>query len=203
MVDARLGALHHWLHLVCAPPGLCTIEPEQMVRALLVQALFSIPRNRLLIEQIWYSRLYRWFVGLQEDVPRWNQAIFSAYREQMLAHELIRDILARVMLQAGREGLLTSEARMCADSCIARWADCSGNAPASRRQRSRESARAPVSRRACDCGLIIDSMIRSAERQRAEEQEALDPADVADEVPAATAVLGQAGQAIVLFDRLD
>ena len=171
-----------------------------MVRALLVQALFSIPRNRQLIEQIWYSRLYRWFVGLQADEPKWKQAIFSVYREQMLAHELIRDILARVMAQAGREGLLTAEARMCADSCIARWADGSGNAMASPRQRSRGSARAPVSWRACDCGLIIDSMIRSAERQRAEEHDAPDPADVADEIPAATEA---PGQAIALFDRPD
>jgi len=109
MIDTALGALHDWLHLVCSPPGCCSIAPEQLVRALLLQALYSIRRNRQLVEQIWYCRLFRWFVGLSFDDPTWNVAIFSTYRGQMLDHEILRQVLVRVLCEANREGLVPAE----------------------------------------------------------------------------------------------
>jgi len=110
MVDSPLEALHDWLHLACPAPAGCSIAPEQLVRALLLQVLYSFRRNRQLIEQVWYSKLFRWFVGIRLDQPKWNQAIFSRYREQLLDHEIIREILVRVLSQASREGLLSAEA---------------------------------------------------------------------------------------------
>jgi transposase len=110
MIDSPLGALHDWLHLTCPAPDDCSIAPEQLVRALLLQVLYSFRRNRQLVEQIWYSKLFRWFVGIRSEQPKWNQAIFSKYREQMLEHEIIREVLVRVLSQASREGLVSAQA---------------------------------------------------------------------------------------------
>jgi len=100
--------------------GRSSIAPEQMVRALLLQVLYSIRRNRQLIEQIWYSRSFRWFVGLRIDEPKWNHAIFSMYREQLLQHEILREVLVRVLSAANREALVSAQALAAGRSELAR-----------------------------------------------------------------------------------
>jgi len=124
LIDSPLGALHDWLALVCSAQGRSSIAPEQMVRALLLQVLYSIRRNRQLIEQIWYSRSFRWFVGLRIDEPKWNHAIFSMYREQLLQHEILREVLVRVLSAANREALVSAQALAAGRSELARgtWA---------------------------------------------------------------------------------
>jgi hypothetical protein len=116
-VDAPLGALHQWLRVDCAPAGRCPIGPEQAVRALLLQFLFAIRRDRQLIDQIWYSMLFRWFVGVRLDETKWSSEVFQSYSQQLLAHEIIRDVLLRGLTEAHREGLLSAQAlsgRRCA-----------------------------------------------------------------------------------------
>jgi transposase len=120
LIDSPLGALHDWLALVCSAQGRSSIAPEQTVRALLLQVLYSIRRNRQLIEQIWYSRSFRWFVGLRIDEPKWNHAIFSMYREQLLQHEILREVLVRVLSAANREGLVSAQAMAAGRSELAR-----------------------------------------------------------------------------------
>jgi len=107
-VDAPLGALHNWLRMVPAVRG--PIGPEQMVRALVLQFLFSIRRDRQLVDQIWYSVLFRWFVGVRVDEPKWDLEVFATYRQQMLHEDAIRDVLLRGLSQAHQERLLSAEA---------------------------------------------------------------------------------------------
>jgi transposase len=152
MIDSPLGALHDWLHLTCPAPVSCSITPEQLVRALLLQVLYSFRRNRQLVEQIWYSKLFRWFVGISGEAPKWNQAIFSMYREQMLEHEIIREVLVRVLSQARREGLVSAEALAAGQSELARFAHDGAIGAGQPRPRGCLAESAPVTRRTCDCG---------------------------------------------------
>ena len=109
-LDAPLGALHQWLRVRGAPAVRCPIGPEQMVRALLLQFLFAIRRDRQLVDQIWYSMLFRWFVGVTLDEPKWDLEVFSSYRQQLLNQDIVREVLLRGLTQAHREGLLSAEA---------------------------------------------------------------------------------------------
>jgi hypothetical protein len=109
-VDAPLAALHAWLRDAAAPAARCTIAPEQMVRALLLQYLFVIRSERQLIDQIWCSVLLRWFVGVRLDEPKWDRDGFSRYRLQMLGKDIVRQMLVRGLTQAHREGLLSARA---------------------------------------------------------------------------------------------
>jgi Transposase domain (DUF772) len=109
VIDAPLGALHQWLQVAGAPAVRCPIGPEQMVRALLLQFLFSIRRDRQLVDQIWYSMLFRWFVGVRLDDPKWELETFSTYRVQMLKQEVVHEVLMRGLTQAHKEGLMSAE----------------------------------------------------------------------------------------------
>jgi transposase len=121
VIDAPLGALHQWLRDVAAPGGRCPIGPEQMVRALLLQFLFVIRRDRQLIDQIWCSVLFRWFVGVGLDEPKWEVEVFSKYRLQMLNKDIVRRVLVRGLAQAHREGLLSSQALAARQSELAQY----------------------------------------------------------------------------------
>jgi len=163
IVDAPLGAYHRWLELVCPCPSRVSIAPAQMMRALLLQWLYSIARNRELIERIWDSKLLRDFVGVQADEVRWNQAAFGDYRRQMLDHEIVRRLLADVVAQAEREGLLGErglDRRHARDwRCVLPELDRAG-------QRRRGPGREPLTRRACDCGLRIEAICEPIEEKR-------------------------------------
>jgi len=110
VIDAPLGALHQWLRTAGTPAVRCPIGPEQMVRALLLQFLFVIRRDRQLVDQIWYSMLFRWFVGLRLDEPKWELESFATFRQQLLKHDIIREVLLRGLSEAHREGLLSGDA---------------------------------------------------------------------------------------------
>jgi hypothetical protein len=109
-IDAPLGALQPWLRSTITQSLRCPISPEQMVRALLLQFLFSIRRDRQLVDQILYSMLFRWFVGIRADGPRWDPEVFATYRQQLLKHEVVRELLLRGLLEANVQGLLSAEA---------------------------------------------------------------------------------------------
>lgn len=74
-----------------------SIAPEQLIRALVLQTLFSIRSERQLIEHLDYNMLYRWFVGLEIDARVWHHSTFSANRERLLKHEVIRGFFERVV----------------------------------------------------------------------------------------------------------
>src|SRR5437867_3492239 len=76
--------------------GRPSIAPEKLLRALLLQVLYTIRSERLLMEQLDYNLLFRWFVGLEMDDPIWNPTVFTKNRERLLAGEIARAFFDRV-----------------------------------------------------------------------------------------------------------
>ena len=86
-----------------------SIPPEQLLRALLVQMLFTVRSERQLMEQLDYNLLFRWFVGLEMDQEVWHHSTFSANRDRFLRHEVIRKFFDRVLQVARANDLLSDE----------------------------------------------------------------------------------------------
>ena len=87
----------------CMPtPGRPSIAPEYILRALLLQVFYSVRSERLLVEQIDYNLLFRWFVGLGMDDAVWNHAVFSKNRDRLLTSEVAQQFFAEVNKQAKR-----------------------------------------------------------------------------------------------------
>jgi transposase len=80
--------------------GRPSIPPERLLRALLLQILYSVRSERMLMEQLDYNLLFRWFVGLEMDEPIWNHAVFSKNRDRLLNQDLARVFFDRVLSQA-------------------------------------------------------------------------------------------------------
>ena len=79
-----------------------------MLRALLLQVLYSIRSERLLVEQLDYNLLFRWFVGLSMDDPVWDHSTFTKNRERLIGSDIARAFFGQVLGQA-REGQLLSD----------------------------------------------------------------------------------------------
>ena len=82
--------------------GRPSIAPERLLRALLLQILYSVRSERMLMEQLDYNLLFRWFVGLEMDEAIWNHAVFSKNRDRLLNQELARVFFNRVLREAQR-----------------------------------------------------------------------------------------------------
>src|SRR3954452_5383809 len=80
--------------------GRPSIAPERLLRALLLQILYSVRSERMLMEQLDYTLLFRWFVGMEMDEPVWNHAVFSKNRERLLNQEVAPAFFTRVLAQA-------------------------------------------------------------------------------------------------------
>ena len=102
VTDAVLQSLNPDLDELYADSGRPSIAPEYILRALLLQVFFSIRSERLLVEQIDYNLLFRWFVGLGMDDGVWNHAVFSKNRDRLLNSEVAQRFFAEVNKQAKR-----------------------------------------------------------------------------------------------------
>ncbi len=91
------------------------IAPEKLLRALLLQAFYSIRSERQLMEQLDYNLLFRWFVGLSMDAPVWDASTFSKNRDRLLDGDVAQDLLAAVVAQPRGQGADVARAR-CAGS---------------------------------------------------------------------------------------
>ena len=89
--------------------GRPSIPPEQLLRALLLQSLYTVRSERLLMEEIDYSVLYRWFVGLSMDAPIWSPTTFSKNRDRLLESDIAGAFFDGVRRQADEAGLLSDE----------------------------------------------------------------------------------------------
>src|SRR5207245_2726578 len=96
--------------------------PEKLLRALLLQVLYTIRSERLLMEQLDYNLLFRWFVGLEMDDPVWNATVFTKNRERLLAGEIARGFFDRVVAQARERGLLSDEHFTVDGTLVEAWA---------------------------------------------------------------------------------
>jgi transposase len=89
--------------------GRPSIAPEKLLRALLLQVLYSVRSERLLMEELNYNMLFRWFVGLNLDDRVWNPTTFTKNRDKVLSEEMSERFLAGVLEQAKGYGLLSDE----------------------------------------------------------------------------------------------
>jgi transposase len=102
--------------------GRPSIAPEKLLRALLLQLLYSIRSERLLMEQLEYNLLFRWFVGLNVDEPVWVATVFSKNRDRLLAGEIAEKFFAQVLEQARAGDLLSDEHFSVDGTLIEAWA---------------------------------------------------------------------------------
>jgi transposase len=100
--------------------GRPSIPPERLFRALLLQIFYSVRSERLLMEQLDYNLLFRWFVGLEIDEPVWNHAVFSKNRDRLLNQQLAQQFFARVKTRA--IGFMSDEHFTIAGTLIEAWA---------------------------------------------------------------------------------
>lgn len=107
IVDEIFRAMSKQFEGLYSATGRPSIPPERLLRALLLQILYSVRSERMLMEQLDYNLLFRWFVGLEMDEPVWNHAVFSKNRDRLLNQEWARVFFDRVLKQA--QGHLSDE----------------------------------------------------------------------------------------------
>jgi transposase len=100
LVDEVLRGMAKEFDGMYAKTGRPSVPPERLLRAALLQIFYSVRSERMLMEQINYNLLFRWFVGLEMDEPVWNHAVFSKNRERLLNHEVARKFFVQVLEQA-------------------------------------------------------------------------------------------------------
>jgi len=120
LVDEALGELSPRFEELYASTGRPSIAPEKLLRALLLQALYGKRSERLLMEELDYSLLFRWFVGLGMDDAVWNHAVFSKNRDRLLNQDLAQKFFAHVKEQAA--GLMSDEHFTVDGTLIEAWA---------------------------------------------------------------------------------
>jgi transposase len=120
--DEALEVLSVEFEGLYAKVGRPSIPPEKLLRALLLQAFYSIRSERQLMEQIGYNLLFRWFVGLSMDAPVWDVTVFTKNRERLLAGEVAVKFLAAVVAQAQSRSLLSEDHFSVDGTLIDAWA---------------------------------------------------------------------------------
>lgn len=123
LVDRALQGLEPMFGQMYAERGRPSIAPERLLRAQLLMALYSIRSETQLMEQIDFNLLYRWFVGLGMDERVWETSVFSKNRERLIAAEASKQLLAAVVEQAGKQGLLSEEHFTVDGTLIQAWAN--------------------------------------------------------------------------------
>ena len=122
MVDEALKKLSRRFSGLYAGTGRPSIPPERLLRALLLQVLYSIRSERMLMEQLEYNLLFRWFVGLGIDDPVWVPTVFTKNRDRLLEGEVAEAFFEAVLTQGQDHGLLSSEHFSVDGTLIEAWA---------------------------------------------------------------------------------
>ncbi len=122
MVDAVLVELSPQFNQLYARVGRPSIPPEHLLRALLLQILYSVRSERLLMEQLDYNLLFRWFVGLKADDRIWDATVFTKNRQRLLDGDIARAFFNRVVAHARERGLLSDEHFTVDGTLIEAWA---------------------------------------------------------------------------------
>ncbi|HEY4744325.1 MAG TPA: IS5 family transposase [Desulfuromonadaceae bacterium] len=122
MVNQALAELSGDFQAMYSREGRPSIPPEKLLRALLLQVLYTIRSERLLMEQLDYNLLFRWFVGLSMDDKVWNHSVFSKNRERFLRSDLAAAFFRRILDQAAAADLLSDEHFTVDGTLIEAWA---------------------------------------------------------------------------------
>jgi transposase len=109
MVDEALRGMSPLFDHMYSEMGRPSIPPEKLLRAQLLQMLYSVRSERLLMEEIDYSVLFRWFVGMNMDEPVWDPTVFTKNRDRLLEHQVAKVFFAQVWKQAEQANLTSDE----------------------------------------------------------------------------------------------
>ena len=122
MVDVILKDLSPLFENLYSTTGRPSIAPEKLLRTLLLQVLYSVRSERLLMEQLDYNLLFRWFVGLSIDDAVWDATVFSKNRDRLLEGDIARAFFERVLCHARAQRLLSDEHFTVDGTLIEAWA---------------------------------------------------------------------------------
>jgi transposase len=122
LVNGILASMNMLLEERYSHTGRPSIPPEQLLRALLLQILFTVRSERQLMEQLDYNLLYRWFIGLGVDDPVWDRTVFSINRDRLLGTDLAREFFNRVLYLAEWQGFVSDEHFSVDGTLIEAWA---------------------------------------------------------------------------------
>ena len=122
IVDEALEVLSPAFERLYSQVGRPSIAPEKLLRALLLQAFYTIRSERQLMEQLDYNLLFRWFVGLAMDAPIWDATVFSKNRDRLIEGDIAARFLAAVLNQARVRTLLSHEHFSVDGTLIQAWA---------------------------------------------------------------------------------
>ena len=121
MVDEALGEMNARFDEIYPQDGRRSI-PERLLRALLLQMLCSIRSERMLMEQLEYNLLFRWFVGLSANEPVWHPAVFTRNRDRLLKGAVSEQFYSLIVTQARRKKLLSDEHFTVDGTLVEAWA---------------------------------------------------------------------------------
>ena len=107
MVNAVLHTLSPEFNRIYSIYGRPSIPPERLLRCLLLQVLYTVRSERMMMEQLDYNALYRWFVGLNMDDPIWDVTVFTKNRMRFLDGEIADKFFSAVLEKARKAGLLS------------------------------------------------------------------------------------------------
>src|SRR5436309_1057213 len=122
MADIALKALSPVFDRMYIDFGRPSIAPEKLLRALLLQILYSIRSERMLMEQLEYNLLFRWFVGLNMDEPVWVPTVFSKNRDRLMQADVAQKFFDRILEQAAAARLTSDEHFSVDGTLIEAWA---------------------------------------------------------------------------------
>jgi transposase len=145
MTDAALSRLSPRFERLYSDIGRPSIAPEKLLRALLVQALYTVRSERLLMEQLRYNLLFRWFVGLSMDDPVWDPTTFTKNRDRLLGGDIADAFFAEVLAAINAEGLLSDEHFTVDGTLLEAWASHKSFKPKTGPGRPPQDPTTPVS----------------------------------------------------------
>jgi len=122
MADQALQGMSPRFDAMYARLGRPSIAPERLLRALLLQALYSVRSERQLMERLDYDLLFRWFVGLGMDERVWDETVFTKNRDRLLEGEVAKLFFQQVLAQAAEHQLLSDEHFTVDGTLIEAWA---------------------------------------------------------------------------------
>jgi transposase len=122
MADEALANMSERFDGMYAKTGRPSIPPEKLLRAQLIQMLYSVRSERLLMEEIDYSMLFRWFVGMNLDESVWDVTVFTKNRDRLLEGDVAREFLCEVVEQARKKNLTSDEHFTVDGTLIEAWA---------------------------------------------------------------------------------
>src|SRR5450631_1290151 len=129
MVDEVLAQMSGSFEAMYAYVGRPSIAPEKLLRAQLLQMLYSVRSERLLMEEMDYNLLFRWFVGLNADDEVWDATTFTKNRDRLLEADVAQEFLAQVVAQAQAKGLTSDEHFTVDGTLLEAWASAKSFQP--------------------------------------------------------------------------